>query len=243
MSSKALNWAFAQNITPAAMKLVLIAMADGADEYGVYWSGYTTLSKKASLDRSTIIRHVKALADAGLIRKVRRWKNNGEDRSNLYHLNIGEGVADDHPLVADCHYPPSGRLPPPGGKLPRPEPSLETKTKKTALSRPDFLREIDQERLNGRFTAYTSDESLISIEAGNAWDYWAAYPDKAPTGDQVAAFVGWLRQSRAVKALAKQAERSSARQEGDAPPPAQPSQPWHERLAQRIGEAPARAWI
>lgn len=243
MSSKALNWAFAQNLSPAALKLVLVAMADGADEYGVYWSGYTTLAKKTSLDRSTVIRHVDGLIKGGYIRKTRRFKYNGEDRSNLYCLNLGEVVAEDHPLVADCDSPPSSKLPPPSGKLQRPEPPLETINKKTALTREEFLREIDGQRIAGRFNAYTADESIIAIEAGNVWDYWAAYPDRKPTGDLVAGFIGWLRQSRAVKAAEKLAAKSKASGGSEGAPLAQASQPWHENIARKIGEAPARAWI
>lgn len=225
------------------MKLVLVAMADGADDYGVYWSGYTTLAKKTSADRSTVIRHVDSLVREGYIRKVNRFKDNGENRSNLYRLNLGEVVAEDHPLVADCNHPPSGKLQPPSGNLQRPEPSLETINKKTALSREEFLREIDGQRTAGRFNAYTADESIIAIEAGNVWDYWAAYPDRKPTGDLVAGFIGWLRQSRAVKAAEKLAAKSKASGGSEGAPLAQASQPWHERVAKRIGEAPARAWI
>lgn len=213
MSSKALNWAFSQDISPAGKKLVLIAMADGADEYGVFWSGYGTLAGKTSLDRATVIRNVNSLVETGYIEKVNRYKNNGEKRSNLYKLALGVDFAEDHPLVAPCDHPPSGTVRPRSGIVPRPEPSLEPINKKTALTRQEFIREIDQERLSGRFVAYTDSQDIIAAEAGNVWDYWEAYPEKKPTGCLTAGFIGWLKKSRAIRAVEKLADKTAPKPE------------------------------
>lgn len=235
MSVEALSWAFQQEVTPAAKKLVLIALANRADEEGYCYPGYRRLAAQCSISRQSVITHVKALEDEGFIVICPQTRENGSDTSNLYRICL-EGVG------SKVLTPPGQKFVPPGSKSQTPIYEHNIQNKKTALTRSDFLREIDQARIDGRFTAQTDNESLIAIEAGSAWDYWEAYPEKKPSGDLVAGFIGWLRQSRAVKAAEKLASKSIARQE-EQKAAAQPTQAWHERLAHKIGEGPARAWI
>lgn len=236
MSVEALSWAFQQEVTPAAKKLVLIALANRADEEGYCYPGYKRLAVQCSMARSTVIQHVKALEREGLISISSQQRENGSDTSNLYKLALN-GVG------SEIRTPPGMKSGPRGSEVRTPIYEHNIQNKKTALTREEFLREIDGQRVAGRFNAYTADESIIAIEAGNVWDYWAAYPDRKPTGDLVAGFIGWLRQSRAVKAAEKLAAKSKASGGSEGAPLAQASQPWHERVAKRIGEAPARAWI
>lgn len=236
MSVEALSWAFQQEVTPAAKKLVLIALANRADEEGYCYPGYKKLASQCSMARSTVILHVKALEKEGFIEISSQQRENGSDTSNLYRLGLNR-------VGSEIRTPPGPKLTPPGSEIRTPIYEHNLQNKKTALTRSDFLREIDVARLAGRFQAYTQDESVIAVEAENVWDYWAAYPQKAPTGDQVAAFVGWLRQSRAVKALQGQMAKAQLGEVAKGPPMAQASQPWHENIARRVGEAPARAWI
>ncbi len=251
MSNRAQEWAKAQNVGNSGAKFVLWVLADYAGpDGGSCFPTIKSLCDDTEMGERTISRHLDYLEEKDLIARYRLRRPDGTLGRYNYRLNMAINL-----LNAEPEQPPaklaSGQIdqwpkttePPANLAAQKPSLNLQTKTKK-ALSRPDFLREIDQERLNGRFNAYTADVSVIAIEAGNAWDYWAAYPEKAPTGDQVAAFVGWLRQSRAVKAL--QGQMRKAELLGEQAVPQQPrtaTQPWHDRIAEKIGLSSARAWI
>ena len=161
MSVEALSWAFQQDVTPAAKKLVLIALANRADEDGFCYPGYKRLSSQCSMARSTVILHVKALEEQGLITIYSQTRENGSDTSNLYKLSLN-GVG------SEIRTPPGPRFGPPGSEIQTPIYEHNIHTHSQPLTRQSFLREIDQERINGRFSAQTDNESLIAIEAGNA---------------------------------------------------------------------------
>ncbi|MGB5255148.1 MAG: helix-turn-helix domain-containing protein, partial [Sedimenticolaceae bacterium] len=47
-----MNWAWRQALTPT-LKLVLMALADAADDQGVCWPSVSTLAKKCSVSTRT----------------------------------------------------------------------------------------------------------------------------------------------------------------------------------------------
>lgn len=250
MSNRAQEWAKAQHVGNHGAKFILWVLADYAGpDGGSCFPTIKSLCDDTEMGERTISRHLDYLEEKNLIARYRLRRPDGTLGRYNYRLNMAVKL-----LTAEPDQPPakltSGQIDQwpkttePPANLAALKPSLEPSiNKKTTLTREDFLREIDQARIDGRFLTQTDNESLIAIEAGSAWDYWLAYPDKKPSGDMIAAFVGWLRQSRAVKAAEKLVSRAAARQEGEAAPTAQPTQPWHERIARKIGEAPARAWI
>lgn len=237
MSVEALSWAFQQDVIPAAKKLVLIALANRADEDGYCFPGYKKLAENCSMDRRTVIRHVKDLELDGLIEITSRQREDGADTSNLYRLCLkrGEGVK----------LPPSSdSLPPRGCQTATPNIRTVYTTHTQPATRDEFLREIDRQRTEGRFKALTESETIIATEAGNCWEYWEAYPDKKPSGNLVAGYIRFLKQSRAIKAaeaLAKKASGGSDSADQRAKDAA--AQPWQRRIAEKIGAAAARAWI
>lgn len=89
MSLEATLWAWDLDIQPVT-KLVLLAIADYCGSEQTAWPSYETISKRTGLDRRTIIRHCKALEEAGHIsinkRKIEKTKN----CSNLYQLHVSE---------------------------------------------------------------------------------------------------------------------------------------------------------
>lgn len=237
MSVEALSWAFQQDVQPAAKKLVLLALANRADEDGCCYPGYNRLASQCSLDRRTVIRQIDALIEDGLILKKDRVRENGSTTSNMYQIMLKGGCQD--------ATPPGVRMPPPGCQDATPiYEHLYNKQKNSPLSREEFLREIDRERIAGRFENFNAPESVINIEAGNCFDYWAAYPEKKPTGDMVAGFIGWLRQSKAIATVQKLAEQTKRAAEGvKAAEPSNPLQDWHKAIAQRVPEGIFRAWF
>lgn len=87
MSFEALSWAWAQQLKQGP-KLVLLALADYADDDGVCWPGFDALSEKTSMSRSSVVESIKALEQAGLIVIEKRADARGYRASNRYQLNI-----------------------------------------------------------------------------------------------------------------------------------------------------------
>lgn len=91
---------------PGHLKLMLMALADNADEdTGECWPSYTTLSRKCSVSKRTAIRQVQELADLGFLSIDRRVRNDGSDTSNLFTLDLKRLTA--------AMSPPSDNMSPP----------------------------------------------------------------------------------------------------------------------------------
>lgn len=71
MSLDATSWAWKQQITPT-QKLVLLSMADRANEEHRCWPSTARLEADTGLDRKTIYRCIAAMEEAGLLRVYKR---------------------------------------------------------------------------------------------------------------------------------------------------------------------------
>jgi helix-turn-helix protein len=77
MSARYLSWAFSQPVKPPARKLVLVALADAANDDGVCWPGQLRLGEKCSCSERAVRNHLHALQEAGLIEREaapERWR-------------------------------------------------------------------------------------------------------------------------------------------------------------------------
>lgn len=68
-------------------KLVLIKLADNANDFGEAFPSYQHIADQCEIDRSTVRRHIKALEEAGFLRIEHREGPKGNS-SNLYYLNL-----------------------------------------------------------------------------------------------------------------------------------------------------------
>lgn len=68
-------------------KLVLIKLADNASDSGECWPSYQHIADQCEIDRSTVRKHIKALADAGFLKVENREGPKGNS-SNLYTLTL-----------------------------------------------------------------------------------------------------------------------------------------------------------
>lgn len=87
MSIKAMNWAWEQNLPPGS-KLVLMALADSADDQGYCWPKIKTLAAKCCIADRTIRRTIKDLLDHGLLKISARFNALGGQVSNGYTLQM-----------------------------------------------------------------------------------------------------------------------------------------------------------
>ncbi|WNL17280.1 helix-turn-helix domain-containing protein [Arcobacter cryaerophilus gv. pseudocryaerophilus] len=89
MSIKAINEAFKSNLN-GNIKLVLLALADCADDNLQCFPSYSHIAKKSSISISTAKRIVKKLEQIGVCQKQHRFKKGKKQQtSNIYTLTFG----------------------------------------------------------------------------------------------------------------------------------------------------------
>ena len=93
MSFRATAWAMKQKARNATQKLVLMILADYADEHGVCFPHQSLIAEKAGLHRITVVKALKALRDDKLIADRRRGRATGKGgcQANIYTLQILKG--------------------------------------------------------------------------------------------------------------------------------------------------------
>ncbi|WP_340676205.1 helix-turn-helix domain-containing protein [Paraperlucidibaca sp.] len=92
MSIKLMSSVFELSLRPAD-KLVLLALADHADDEGSAWPSIETLAKKSSTSRRTVLRILKELEQSGLLTRQKRSRKNGSRTSSLYKLFLGDNLS------------------------------------------------------------------------------------------------------------------------------------------------------
>ena len=99
MSVKVSSWVWGlETLTDNAPLLVLLALADAANDEGYCWHNQKTLCKKSRQSESTARRALRKLEAMGLVTTFRRMTSKGM-ASNLYLLNVG--AEPDHTLQSD----------------------------------------------------------------------------------------------------------------------------------------------
>ena len=83
---KAEQWAWKQKTPSPVTKLLLVALADNADEDGVCWPGVKHLMIKTGLSERTVRRSLRLLEAERLMITESRMDQHGRPRSNSYVL-------------------------------------------------------------------------------------------------------------------------------------------------------------
>ena len=82
-----MNWAWSIKLPPTA-KLVLLSLADIADDSGACWPSHPTLAAKCTLTSRTVRRVLIQLRAQELVFVEPRFKSNGSRTSNRYRLPV-----------------------------------------------------------------------------------------------------------------------------------------------------------
>lgn len=90
MSNVALTWAWSQAGLDQGSKLVLVALADKADEQHSCYPGQRLLAAMTCQGERTVRRHLERLESQGYIRRRHRYREDGTRSSDRYVLPIGE---------------------------------------------------------------------------------------------------------------------------------------------------------
>jgi DNA-binding MarR family transcriptional regulator len=89
MSNRALTWAFSQRLGGrASEKLVLLDLADHADDNHRAWPRVAYIAERTELSEATVLRAIKQLIEWGLVEKLKRRTQIGRPRANLYTLRL-----------------------------------------------------------------------------------------------------------------------------------------------------------
>lgn len=97
MSIKAIDWAFRQKCGTPAEKLVLLALADYANDNGECWPGQDHIAEKTDLVRETVLRLLRSLEKQSLVVSLRKKDASGRDLGKRYFLQFcPPGVTNNH---------------------------------------------------------------------------------------------------------------------------------------------------
>ena len=92
-------------LKPAA-KIVLYWLADHHNgETGACFPSLKTLEEECEMNRTTIIRHLSSLEEAGLIERIRRTRDNGSQTSTIYNIRL-QPVAEHNSPCRKTQQPP-----------------------------------------------------------------------------------------------------------------------------------------
>ena len=133
MSIKAMNWAWEQRLPPNS-KLILMALADAADEVGQCWPRVRLIAEKCCTSERTVQRVLKELETAGFLHIQRNYRKDGSQSSNVYSLSLAsppDKLSPPYDRLAPGGdtgvMPPVTRVTPPGDKATSPhEPPTRT---------------------------------------------------------------------------------------------------------------------
>ncbi|MGY4817989.1 helix-turn-helix domain-containing protein [Pseudomonas chlororaphis subsp. piscium] len=115
-------------------KLVLIKLADNASDQGECWPSYQHIADQCEISKRSVMNHISALCNSGLLRKEIRKGGPKGNSSNVYFLTLDGGAPPAPGVVQDIHQgsaadtPPSESAAPGGsaGAAPRTSHSLES---------------------------------------------------------------------------------------------------------------------
>ncbi|WP_424462959.1 helix-turn-helix domain-containing protein [Pseudoclavibacter helvolus] len=92
MSYKAVNWAWDLDIK-ATEKMILVALADMADEQFSCFPGQEKLARMTGNSERTVRRVVQSLEGMGLVERAHRRRPDGRKTSDRYYLQVGTSPA------------------------------------------------------------------------------------------------------------------------------------------------------
>ncbi|GMQ89450.1 MAG: helix-turn-helix domain-containing protein [Gammaproteobacteria bacterium] len=85
-----MNWAWHQGIKPVP-KLILMVLADAADDQGICWPSVATIAVKVGVSTRTVRRVMQILISRELLSAEQRYRSDGSCSSNRYRLLLEGG--------------------------------------------------------------------------------------------------------------------------------------------------------
>ncbi|MCA6269180.1 helix-turn-helix domain-containing protein [Phenylobacterium sp.] len=108
MSVGALDWAFKVEDVTSPEKLVLLALANFANNQNQSWASQSTMAKMTALTTKTIRKALASLEASGLITRQERHREDGSRSTDLITLNVAQTASGGGELRSGGGEPPSG---------------------------------------------------------------------------------------------------------------------------------------
>lgn len=93
-------------------KLVLIKLADNASDMGECWPSYQHIADQCEISKRSVMNHINALCEAGLLRKEIRKGGPKGNSSNVYFLTLDGGAPPAPGVVQQIHQGNAAGSPP-----------------------------------------------------------------------------------------------------------------------------------
>lgn len=161
MSFKLVAQVFEIKVGNPLRKMVLIKLADQANDEGACWPSYESIAKGCEITRRSVITHIKWLEENGFLWIERRYNTETQkNNSNIFHLTLAKGVVpseNDSPpkvistsegdaLGSELDSPSNGEgdAPPSEGDAPKPiiEPIIKPINKDTTQNKKVDKKEV-----------------------------------------------------------------------------------------------------
>lgn len=130
-----------------ARKLVLLKLADNANDEGVCFPSYQYIADHCEISKRSAITHIEKLIEMGLVSKKAR-KNKDGSSSNLYYLHLDKGSENISPPPVKSFHHPSENISPPPSEMVSPitnhsiNQSINQKNKQKKSTELDLLAEF-----------------------------------------------------------------------------------------------------
>lgn len=123
-------------------KLVLIKLADNANDKGECYPSHQHIADQCEISKSSVITHIKKLQEMGLLQVENRVKNN-EKQSNIYYLTLQNidvlsSAGDTPPSAGDTQGSAGDTQPPSVGAAHRTSHSFEPVNEPKKINKKDF---------------------------------------------------------------------------------------------------------
>lgn len=187
-------------------KLVLIKLADNANDQGECWPSYQTIAEQCEISRRSVMTHVKKLEDDGFLRREYRAGEKGNS-TNIFHMNFDfstvktSRLASENaspssetgslPLVNEIHHPSEPDSPPLVNQIHPESINLESINDPLKDSCP---ASCSKSVFNAFFKAYPAHRKGGSDAAA-----WKAWKSEKLTDDDCVLAVSWLKNAAAVE--------------------------------------------
>jgi len=185
MSIKALNWAIEYPDLKSGQKLLLIALANYADEDGACWPSIKTLMRITGMCNRSVIDNLSNLTQKGIIEKRARGVFGGGRKSNIYVLKVNESEDSALTKVKFFRYE---------SEESRTEPSINHKDKEKYIKKKVFRKPTAAQVTEyGKSIGYDLDgDQFCDHYESNGWKV-----GKTPMKDWKAAVRTWKRRQHA----------------------------------------------
>ncbi|EOI6427544.1 helix-turn-helix domain-containing protein [Yersinia enterocolitica] len=175
-------------------KLILVKLADNANDQGECWPSYGNIANLCECSKSAVKSHITALIEMGIVKKENRLGvNNGKgNTSNVYYLNISNEIPVPPKSIAPV---PSESTPMFSGDLPVPPKSIAPVPSESTRISHSFEPVIESVIEPNNTIAPSGDDAPAKrIKNDYSAEFetaWANYPKREGSNSKPAAFKCW----------------------------------------------------